>query len=287
MKLNFNSIVVPLLCLTGAGPLAAAERPYFVTYSHHMEEPGSLELSLNPVIGKPRAGRGFVGGWLELEYGATGWWTTEFYLDGQATRGDSALFTGYRWENRFRPFMREHWINPVLYVEFENLNGADRTFREVVGFDAESAEPNHEARREKEREIETKLILSSSYKGWNIAENGIAVKNLSSEPWEFGYAVAVSRPLALAASARPCSFCRENLTAGVELYGGLGDRYAFGLAGTSQYVAPVLAWDLPTGVTLRVSPTFGLTDASHRFLLRFGAAYEIGRLGSRVKGMFR
>src|SRR5437667_1877255 len=266
---------------------SAGEGPFFITYTHQMEEPRNLEIATKNVTGRPRGGNRFLGAATEFEYGVTGWWTTEFYLDGQATRGDSALFTGYRWENRFRPFMREHWINPVVYVEFENLNGADRTFREVVGFDAESAEPNHEARLEKEREIETKLILSSSYKGWNIAENVIAVKNLSSEPWEFGYAVAVSRPLALAASARPCSFCRENLTAGVELYGGLGDRYAFGLAGTSQYVAPVLAWDLPTGVTLRVSPTFGLTDASHRFLLRFGAAYEIGRLGSRVKGMFR
>ena len=31
--------------------------------------------------------------------------------------------------------MREHWINPVLYVEYENTNGADKTLKEVVGFD--------------------------------------------------------------------------------------------------------------------------------------------------------
>ena len=34
---------------------------------------------------------------------------------------DSTIFTGYRWENRFRPLLREHWINPVLYIEFENI----------------------------------------------------------------------------------------------------------------------------------------------------------------------
>jgi hypothetical protein len=36
-------------------------------------------------------------------------------------------FTGTRWENRFRPLLHEHWINPVLYVEFENTSGADKT----------------------------------------------------------------------------------------------------------------------------------------------------------------
>jgi len=55
-----------------------------------------------------------------------GWWTTEFYLDGLST-AENTLFTGYRWENRFRVLPREHWINPVLYVEFANINGADKT----------------------------------------------------------------------------------------------------------------------------------------------------------------
>jgi hypothetical protein len=40
------------------------------------------------------------------------------------------VFTGFRWENRFRPLMRSYFINPVPYVEFEDLNGADRSFRE-------------------------------------------------------------------------------------------------------------------------------------------------------------
>ena len=54
------------------------------------------------------------------------------YLDGQVTVHDSTIFTGYRWENRFRPLLREHWINPVIYVEFENTS-ADKALRESGG----------------------------------------------------------------------------------------------------------------------------------------------------------
>ncbi len=271
-------------------PLARAqEKPYFVTYDHQLEEPGSLEVSMNPVLGIPKGGATFLASSLEFGYGVKAWWTTEIYLNGQSTRRDSTLFTGWKWENRFRLLPREHWINPVLYVEFVDVNGADKTIKEVVGFDSTSefAEPNRELRRERKREIETKLILSSNFRGWNISENFIAEKNLSNAPWEFGYAVGVSRPLALAASSKNCTFCRENFRAGVELYGGLGEAHNFTLAGTSHYIAPLISWELPHGTTIRFSPGFGLTRNSHRVLLRFGIAYEIGGFGRRVRKLFR
>ncbi len=271
-----------------AQPAQAQERPYFVTYDHHMEEPGALELSFNPVLGFPKDGNKFLGSWMEFEYGATGWWTTEFYLDGQTTWNESTLFTGYRWENRFRPLLGEHWINPVLYVEYEDVTEADKTLKEVVGFDSgRDIEPNDETRHEREREIELKLILSSNFKGWNVSENFIAAKNLAGEAWEFGYAVAVARPLALAASPENCTLCRENFRLGLELYGGLGDWHNFTLSGASHYLGPVVAWDLPNGVTLRFSPTFGLTSESHRALIRFGVSYEIPGFGPRLRRMFR
>ncbi len=269
--------------------LAAAERPYFVTYDHHMEEPGNLEVSVNPLLGTQKAGNGFVGTWMEFEYGAKGWWTTEFYLDGQTTQRDGTVFTGFRWENRVRPLMREHRINPVLYVEFESLNGADKTLKEVVGFDSQGdhALANAEARREKKHELESKLILGSQFRGWNISENFIAEKNLRNEPWEFGYAIGTSRPLRLAATPRPCNFCRENFQAGIEFYGGLGDWHRFTAHGTSQYVAPVLSWALPNGTALRFSPGFGLTSASHKALFRFGISYELPGFGHQVRRLFR
>jgi len=290
LLLGCLSLGVPILLSLFASRGLAQEAPYFVTYDHHLEEPGNLELSTNALLGvAPRAGNGFLGNWTEFEYGVKGWWTTEFYLDGQSTWRESTLFTGFRWENRFRPLMDEHWINPVLYAEYENLSGADKTFKEVVGFDSgfDNIEPNSLSRLETEREIEAKLILSSDFKGWNFAENFLTEKNLAAgEAWEFGYALGASRLLASAASPSPCTFCRENFRAGVELYGGLGTEQSFTLSGTSHYLAPLLAWDLPSGVTLRVSPTFGLTHASHPFMIRLGISYEIPGFGERVRKWF-
>jgi len=291
LSLSTLGVVFPICLFLFPVLLPAQEGPYFVAYDHHLEEPGNLEISSNPVLGvTPRAGNGFLGNWTEFEYGVKGWWTTEFYLDSQSTWGESTLFTGFRWENRFRLLMGDHRVNPVFYAEYENLSGADKTFKEVVGFDSgfDNLEPNRKTRRETEREIETKLILSSDFKGWNVAENFIAEKNLAAgEVWEFGYALGVNRPLASAVSPDPCTFCRENFRAGLELYGGLGTQQQFTLSQTSHYLGPLLAWTLPNGVTLRFSPTFGVTQSSHPFMLRLGISYEVPRFGRALGRWFR
>ncbi len=209
----------------GARPAAAQEPPYFVTYSQALEEPGNLEVEFKGTAASPKNANAFGGGTLELEYGAKAWWTTELYLRWADDAGGSTLFTGFRWENRFRPLPGEHWINPVAYVEYEDVNHADRSFLEVVGNDSvqDLLLTNAQGRSDVERELELKAILSSHAKGWNFSENFINEKNLSAgEPWEFGYAVGASRPLALLAGAKPCIFCREHFAAGAEIYGGLG-----------------------------------------------------------------
>jgi hypothetical protein len=89
--------------------------------------------------------------------------------------------------------------------------------------------------------------------------------------------------LALKASPKLCNLCRENFIAGVEMYGGLGDRHSFGLHDTSQYIAPVVAWNLPSDWTFRLSPGFGLNDNSHAFLLRWGIAREFSGFGQMVE----
>jgi hypothetical protein len=268
---------------------AAGDELYFVTYSHTMEEPGNLEISPNLVFGVPRVSNRFLGNWTEVGYGATGWWTTEFYVDGQKTFHDSTILTGFRWENRFRPLAGEHWINPVIYIEYENLSDADKILKEVVGFDSKNdfVGSNAGLRAARHNEIETKLILGSNHKGWNISENFIAEKKLANAPWEFGYSAGVSRPLKLAATARECRWCRENFQAGVEFYGGLGRWHDFTLRGTSHYAAPILAWDWGAGVTLHVSPTFGLSGTSIPYLMRFGISYEIPRFDRQVRRWFR
>ena len=277
------------LGLVCSSPLKAQENPYIVVYDHNLEEPGSLEVEYFSTFGTQRGGPGFHAFWAEFEYGATAWWTTEFYLDAQSTFGESTVFTGFRWENRVRPLKREHFINPVLYMEFENKNEADKILKEIEGHDVEAdqAVPNSIARQQVAREIELKLILSSNYKGWNFTENTIAAKNLSNHPWEFGYALGASRPLALKGAAHRCNFCLQHFIAGVEMYGGLGDRWSFGLHDTSHYLAPGLAWNLPSGWTFRLAPTFGLNGNSHQFLLRWGVSYEVSGFGRMVQSMFK
>ena len=278
----------PALCIACSFSAVswAQEKPYFVTYSHDLEEPGNLEIETKTALGRPEGGNRFGATAMEVEYGVRAWWTTELYLDGQATAQDSTVFTGFRLENRVRPLMREHVINPVLYVEYENISGADKTILEFVGHDgqADLASPNGELRREHQHEAELKLILSSNVRDWNISENFISEKNLGHEPWEFGYAVGATRPLRSASSGRECTFCAEKFIAGAEAYGGLGDTFSLTVRNASHYLAPLIGWQLPKGVRFSFSPSFGLTDTSLARVYRVGVAYEFNQIGNCFHG---
>ncbi len=192
---------------------SAQEKPYFVTYDHQMEDSGDLEVATESTIGLPHAPTpGYFAPILEFEYGVTPWWTSELYLEGQSTRRDSTIFTGWRLENRFRLLQREHFINPVVYFEYENVNEASRIQKEIVGHFDRSRESNAELRQEHAHEIEAKLILSSQTHGWNVSENFIVEKNLTEEEgYEFGYALGVYRPLASGESLPPVprKLCRR------------------------------------------------------------------------------
>jgi hypothetical protein len=269
--------------------LRAQESPFIVTYDHYLEEPGDLEMEYFSTFGTQRGGNDFHAFWAEFEYGATAWWTTALYVDGQTTFNDSTVFTGFRLENRFRLLQREHLVNPVLYVEYGQISGADKILKEIEGHDGEAsfADSNAALRREHKHELELKLLLSSSFKGWNVAVNPIVTKNLlPSEPWEFAYAIGTSRPLALKASPNRCNFCLENFVAGVEMYGGLGNARSAGLRGTSHYLAPAVAWNLAPEWTLHLSSGFGLNDNSHRLLLRWGVSHEFSGFGETVQRWF-
>ena len=260
----------------------AQEKPYFVTYSHDLEEPGNLEIETKSAVGQPNGGNPFGATAMELEYGTRAWWTTELYLDGQATGSDSAVFTGWRLENRLRSLMRDRAVNPVFYVEYENTPAADKTILEFVGHDGEAdlAPSSAVLRRDHQHEAELKLILSSNLHDWNLSENFISEKNLGHAPWEFGYAVGLTRPLRSAAGSRECTFCAEKFIAGAEAYGGLGDTIALTLRDTSHYIAPLIGWQLPKSVRFSFSPGFGLTSTSLARVYRVGVAYEFEQIGS-------
>jgi len=202
VRLAIRVFALLSLCTALSPSLHSQERPYFVAYDHYLEEPGNLEIEYFSTFGTQRGGNNFHSFWTEFEYGVTAWWTTELYLDGQTTFHDSTVFTGFRWENRFRPLKHEHFINPILYVEFENKNGADKILKEGEGHDVEAdfLTPNAEARQEHIREVELKLILSSTFKGWNFAQNTRAAKNLANSP---GNSATPSVPAALWPSRPP------------------------------------------------------------------------------------
>lgn len=265
---------------------AQQEPPYFVTYSSALEEPGNLEIENQNIAATPKNVNGFFAPTIEFEYGVTAWWTAEAYLQGQATANDSSVFTGFRFESRFRPLPREYWINPVLYVEYEDVSAADKSFLEITGNKSITTQqvPNAALRKEVERSVEGKLILSSNAKGWNFSENMIAEKAVNeNESWEFGYALAAARPLSLKASSHRCTLCRQNISVGAELFGGLGTRYNFGLKQTEQYAGPAVELNGPNGFTYKFSPEFGLNANAAGVLWRFGVTYEI----QQVRDWFR
>ena len=271
-----------LLTAARASAVLAQEPAYFVTYSHYLEEPGNLEIAVATTTGLPKDGHSaYTAPWLELEYGLTGWWTTELYVEGVTTRHDGSGFTGWRWENRFRPLKGEHRLNPLLYVEYERINEASRIQKEIVGSGPLTFAPIADLRQNRVHELEGKLILSSVVGAWNVSENFTLEKNLSAdEGLEFVYSVGVSRSLGSLASGAACHACRENFMAGLEAYGGLGTTKTPGLTDTRHYIAPVLAWHVTDRTTLKVSTGFGVTSASDRYLLRVGYAYELP-LGGR------
>jgi hypothetical protein len=284
---RFRFLTLALVCLCSF-PLLAQQNPYFVAYDHSMEEAGTLEISHRSVFGFQR--QDLPTYWaplVEFEYGMTDWWSSAFYLEAASQPHDATVFTGFRWENRFRPLRKEHRINPILYLEYDNTNEASRIKNEVVGHTELSEETLSQSRGVKERELEGKLILSTNARGWNLAENFIVSKNLvEGEAPEFGYALGIYRNLG-GGHPSGCRVCREAFTAGLEMYGGLGSSDRFGLSDTSHFLAPTVAWRLNEESSLKVSPGFGLTGISERFLLRVGYSYEIEGFGSRVAHMFR
>ena len=278
----FSAVLQPcalalLLLIPAARPARAQEPPYFVTYSEALEEPGNLEIATKNLAGSPKSANSFESTTLELEYGARAWWTTELYLQGQGTVNDSTVFTGFRWENRFRVLPTEHWVNPVLYLEYEDVNGADKSILVVTGHDglADLQTANGEGRRDVSRTMEGKLILSSNPKGWNVSENWIMEKDMMGGAWEFGYALGASRPLAMAARSHSCVWCGQNFSVGAEMYGGLATVHDFGLDDTSHYAGPTARMNLPHGPAISFSPQFGLSSNSAGVLWRFDIAYEV------------
>ena len=145
-----------------------------------------------------------------FEYGATAWWTTGFYLDGQTTFNDSTLFTGFRWENRFRPLKRERTSEIRSFnCEYEHIKYFGQNFEgSGRGHDveADTLDSNTILRQEHAHELGFPNLLLSRL----LKEAGTSCRTRSppksfQRTIEFGYALGASRPIALKASAKRCA----------------------------------------------------------------------------------
>lgn len=63
-----------LACATLVIPPSAPaqETPYFVTYSHHLEEPGNLEIEFSTNYATQKGGNDFVASWVEFRVWSKG-----------------------------------------------------------------------------------------------------------------------------------------------------------------------------------------------------------------------
>jgi hypothetical protein len=121
--------------------------------------------------------------------------------------------------HRYRPLMRNYFINPVLCVEFEDIHGTDRSFLQVVNHD--SVADLHQYCRGAGR-VATSLGVEAHpfqqhprleyFREFHCGET-----TELSRSWGLGYALGFSRPLALQAESKSCVFCRENFVARLEL----------------------------------------------------------------------
>ena len=282
-----NSFLL-LLVLLASMVSFAQESPYFVTYDHHMEEPGNLEIEVSATTDVPRTGQKYYfAPWTEFEYGVTARWTAEVYIEGQTTYGTVRFSPAGGLKTAFVQLSGNTGSIPCS-ISNTRISTKPAAFRRKLWVGDRISRHQTRTCERPAHELETKLILSSDFHDWNVAGNFIVEKNLSKgEGFEFGYAAGFYHQLATLASGAKCRFCRENFLAGMEFYGGLGSTLNFSGRNTGNYVAPVISWLVSDNATLRFSPGFGLTHESSPLLFRFGYSYEIQGIGGTLSKLFR
>jgi hypothetical protein len=167
----------------------------------------------------------------------------------------------------------------MLYAEWENLNGATKYKMEVSGNRDLESVSNAEAKKEKERILETRLILGKDFGPFTVAFNWINEGDtLARFETAFGYALGFSYDFSKAHRMSGHVGHPDGglpLVAGMEMYGGLGDTTSFGLMPKKQehYLAPVVMLHA-FNTMFHLSSAIGLTGASDHFLLRAGIGWE-------------
>jgi hypothetical protein len=256
-----------------SGDARAANGANFVLYTHHTEEAGERKIMLMNDVGQEADGTSYVAQMVMLELGITDRWTSEVMIEGQNTSGRGGYsFTGFRWENRYRFF--EYGavpLNPVIYVEYEDLSDDTKYLMEVSG---RADAPTPAKARPRERVLETRLILGEDFMDLlDVSFNWLNETDLDTGDTAFGYAAGFNYSL----SAPPDKKHGESIVLGIELFGGLGnDRQGITADGsiTEHYLSPNILIRLRNGWKLKVGGAVGLTDVSQDiFRLGLGHAF--------------
>lgn len=282
-KIIFSLVTLGAVAFSGNS--MAGNGANFVLYNHHTEKAGDTAAMLMSDFAQDESNQSYNAQMLMVERGITDRWTSEFMIEGQRTPGEPYRVTGWRWENRYRPFDYGAFLNPVFYVEWENLKTSTKYLMEVSGrVDSESGEPDATS----EGILETRLILGHDFNDrFNASFNWINETNASTRATDFGYALGLNFELlgsghdtanhAHHLPGKTDGVTVRELTLGLEMYGGLGNSKKGVTASgrlTEQYLGLNLVSHLTNGVMLQAGLASGLTSPSQRGLLRFMAGYD-------------
>ena len=257
-------------------PAAAGSGANFVTYNHHLADKGEKEVKLfTDFADVGNGGRDYFAQLVELEYGVTDRWTAALYFEGVESDGEDYEFGGWRFENRFKIFPGTFFLNPVFYVEYEQLEPEHRYKRSVKG--RTDGEEEGEEEEGTEHELETKLLLGHDLsKRLDVAFNWINEVNLDSGKWEFGYAAGLNYVL-FETEHGAARWDIKEVKLGLEMFGGLGDsEEGLTLDGdkTEQYAGINLKAEFGGGLEAGIGGAFGLTGDSEDVIVRTMLGYE-------------
>ena len=284
-KSTFLRTSISLCAIAFLSSAWAGNGANFVLYNHHTEKAGDSAVMLLNDFAQDENNQPYTAQMITIERGMTDRWASEFMVESQKTPGEPYRATGWRWENRYRFFDYGAFLNPVLYVEWENLKTTTRYAMEISGrTDSESGEPGATS----EGILETRLILGHDFSDrFNVAFNWINETNAKTKATDYGYALGLNHGLLGAghdtkshghhAPGSQGSFAVRELTLGVELYGGLGNSKK-GITArsgvTEHYLGVNLASHLSNGLMFQTGLASGLTSASQRGFLRFMVGYD-------------
>jgi hypothetical protein len=271
-----------------AGPAFAGNEANFVLYDHHTDEKGETEVNVfgdfsNAVADEPR----YAAQLFEIEHALTDRWEAALYLEGDKINGEDYLFSGWRLESRYRLFEYGAFLNPVLYIEYENLDPNHKYLLEVTG-----RTDTPEGPETWKHEIESKLIVGHDItKKFDVAFNWINETNVDTGRWEFGYVFGFNYAIVGEAnqeakehehgghehSSNSAGWAIKEVKLGGEIYGGLGDN-TLGLTVdpnvTQQYAGLNLKTEWANGLHVMAGGAAGVTKESERGLLRLMIGYE-------------